>query len=75
MTNEYPISAGASSSGNNNSGYLSALEEAILKANTPVEAEEGEDLTVVGHTGIFWNTEANTWSPSNCSCKTRFAHT
>jgi hypothetical protein len=55
MTHEYPISTGASSSGHNNSGYLSALEEAILKANTPVEAEEGEDLTVVGQTGKWIN--------------------
>ena len=36
-------------------GFLSALEEAILKANNPLEVEEGEELTVVGQTGKWIN--------------------
>ena len=38
-----------------NGGFLSALEEAILKANNPLEVEEGEELTVVGQTGKWIN--------------------
>jgi hypothetical protein len=38
-----------------NSGFLSALEEAILKANNPIEVEEAEELTVAGYSGRWIN--------------------
>ena len=56
--NKYDISLSSSSSSTNapaNNGFSSAVEEAILKSNNPLEVEEAEELTVVGQTGKWIN--------------------
>jgi len=53
---------GGSSSSSASAGYLSQVEQAILRAVNPLEVSETEELTVIGQRGIWLNkAEVNAW--------------
>ena len=52
----------ASASGSSSSEFLSQIEQAILRANNPINVSETEELTVIGQRGIWLNKqEVNAW--------------